>query len=86
MQNRTYRYFKGDVQYPFGYGKTYTKFDLLKINFNLKERQLSCLIKNSGEFDCDVGGSDLYNLSQNKLRTSELNRLIKCKRRIYSKG
>lgn len=28
MQNRTYRYFKGNVQYQFGYGRTYTKFSL----------------------------------------------------------
>ena len=31
MQNRTYRYFKGNVQYPFGYGRTYTKFSLKDI-------------------------------------------------------
>lgn len=53
MNNRTYRYFKGEIQYPFGYGKTYTKFDLVKSDFNSKEKHLSCLIKNSGEFDCD---------------------------------
>lgn len=26
MANRTYRYFKGDVRYPFGYGLSYTTF------------------------------------------------------------
>ena len=33
MNNRTYRYFKGEALYPFGYGLSYTsfKYDMLKV-------------------------------------------------------
>ena len=31
MTNRTYRYFKGDVLYPFGYGLSYTSFKYKKL-------------------------------------------------------
>ena len=32
MQNRTYRYFKGDVLYPFGYGLSYSKYEYSALN------------------------------------------------------
>ena len=41
MQNRTYRYFKGDALYPFGFGLSYTKF----IYSNLKLSK-KAIIKN----------------------------------------
>lgn len=52
MQNRTYRYFKGDVQYPFGYGKTYTKFALE--NAEIRENKIRATVKNVGKFESET--------------------------------
>jgi len=52
MQNRTYRYFKGDVQYPFGYGKTYTKFALE--NADVRENKIRATVKNVGKFESET--------------------------------
>ena len=49
MQNRTYRYFKGNVQYQFGYGRTYTKFSLEDIS--LVGNEINTTI-------CDIGKSE----------------------------
>ncbi|MGN0521177.1 MAG: glycoside hydrolase family 3 C-terminal domain-containing protein [Eubacterium sp.] len=51
MANRTYRYYSGEVQYPFGYGLTYTDFKL--ISYELCENELKCTVKNTGSFDCN---------------------------------
>ncbi|MGN0447410.1 MAG: glycoside hydrolase family 3 C-terminal domain-containing protein [Acutalibacteraceae bacterium] len=50
MANRTYRYYSGEVQYPFGYGLTYTDFKLNSCCIDGKE--IKCIIKNIGKFDC----------------------------------
>lgn len=39
------------MQYPFGYGLTYTNFELTKAELNGKT--LRCSVKNTGNFDCD---------------------------------
>lgn len=46
MKNRTYRYYDGDVQYPFGYGLSYTDFSLE--NYKLSSNKLYCTVKNTG--------------------------------------
>ena len=58
MENRTYRYFKGEVRYPFGYGLSYTTFAYDKMECAAKvqtgERiQASVTVSNTGKRDGD---------------------------------
>jgi beta-glucosidase len=58
MENRTYRYYKGEPLYPFGFGLSYTSFKYsnlelptnLKVNSDLK---INVVVKNSGKRDGD---------------------------------
>ena len=45
LQNRTYRYFKNEVQYPFGHGLSYSKFKYEKINVTTNNKIQTCSIK-----------------------------------------
>ena len=55
MTNRTYRYFKGEALFPFGYGLSYTSFDYdnLKVadNATTQGMDVSIDVKNSGSMD-----------------------------------
>jgi len=59
MAGRTYRYFKGEPLYPFGYGLSYTEFDYGNLRFGAKSvkagepMQVSVDVKNAGEMDGD---------------------------------
>ncbi|HJW17364.1 MAG TPA: glycoside hydrolase family 3 N-terminal domain-containing protein [Flavisolibacter sp.] len=59
MQGRTYRYFTGKVQYPFGFGLSYTTFDYnwqqpLKTKYSAKDSIVVSLnITNTGLMDGD---------------------------------
>ena len=83
MKNRTYRYFKGDVQYPFGYGLTYTNFDLSSVSF--KNYVMKCKVTNSGDFDSDTV-LQLYISYPKTDYELPIQSLIKCKRVSLSKG
>ncbi|MFS1701892.1 glycoside hydrolase family 3 C-terminal domain-containing protein [Alteromonas sp. AMM-1] len=58
MTNRTYRYFKGDVLYPFGYGLSYTdmQYSELQVPSALavsSDLTLSVTLKNAGNYDAE---------------------------------
>ena len=58
MANRTYRYFKGDVRYPFGYGLSYTTFAYQPLTLaptveTGKSLQFSTTVTNTGSRDGD---------------------------------
>lgn len=59
MQNRTYRYFKGDPLYPFGFGLSYTKFaykDLKLSKTKIKKNEsvtAEVVVTNEGKMKSD---------------------------------
>jgi beta-glucosidase len=59
MKNRTYRYFNGAVQYPFGFGMSYTTFECQTQTAPAKQYKLKDTItltlhvKNTGKMDGD---------------------------------
>jgi len=52
MSNRTYRYFKGEPLYPFGYGLSYTDFIIENV-VNYQD-SISCKVKNIGTYDGSI--------------------------------
>lgn len=58
MKNRTYRYFGGEVLYPFGYGLSYTKFEYFPIEMpssvNIGDNvEITVNVTNTGSIDGD---------------------------------
>ena len=47
MANRTYRYFQGEALYPFGYGLSYTTFDISKPQY--VNNKVRVTVKNTGQ-------------------------------------
>lgn len=53
MHGRTYRYFRGKVQYPFGYGLTYADFALERFEYDRENSVLRVRVENRSGISCD---------------------------------
>jgi len=89
ITTQTYRYFKGNVLYPFGYGLSYTGFnyDKLKISENYKAGdtvKISVDVKNAG----NLAGDEVVQVYvSNKTATGHIPiRALKAFKRIYVKA
>ena len=49
MANRTYRYFRGQPLFPFGYGLSYTTFDIGRPKYDAKRGKLLVSVTNTGK-------------------------------------
>ncbi len=71
MAGRTYRYFEGDVLYPFGHGLSYTRFEYSGLRLPARVRadrpvNFSVTVRNSGERE----GAEVVQLYVRDLETS----------------
>ncbi len=51
MENRTYRYYKGQPLYPFGHGLSYTRYRYSNLSFDESDNTVSFSLSNTGEID-----------------------------------
>lgn len=66
LSNRTYKYFKGGVLYPFGYGLSYSQFKYSNLSINEKENTIDVEfdVKNIGRYDGDEVAQVYVQLSE----------------------
>ena len=90
---RTYRYFKGNVLYPFGYGLSYSSFDYSNLNLPIDSTNLCkndtipviYTIKNIGAYDGDEV-VQLYAVNKTSKFTQPIKQLKAFKRIHLAKG
>jgi beta-glucosidase len=87
MKERTYRYFTGNVTYPFGYGLSYTDFSYSGLSVSKIKNGFTVQLKitNTGKFDGDEV-PQLYLSRIGKDKTAPLKELKGFKRISIKKG
>ncbi len=53
MENRTYRYAKNNVLYPFGFGLTYSKVVCAGLRYDSESGMAELTVRNEGQYDTD---------------------------------
>ncbi|MBO4927212.1 MAG: glycoside hydrolase family 3 C-terminal domain-containing protein [Clostridiales bacterium] len=53
MKDRTYRYTRDNILYPFGYGLTYSKVVVSDCIFDIEEKKMRVTVKNAGDTDTE---------------------------------
>lgn len=85
MKNRTYRYMENEALYPFGYGLSFTKFELANINFNSdiiekgKDIVCSLTMKNKG----DMSGAETIQVYVKVKKENAPNWQLKALKKVY---
>lgn len=87
MQGRTYRYFTGQILYPFGYGLSYTRFEYSALSIEPpevisgEEVTIRARVRNVGE----LAGSEVVQLYLTDVEASVPvpSRSLKCFRKIF---
>ena len=51
MEGRTYRFFRGEPLFPFGYGLSYTTFDISGVAYDAERSVLTVTVTNTGQTD-----------------------------------
>jgi beta-glucosidase len=87
MDGRTYRYFKGEPLYPFGYGLSFTEFEYsdTEIEVQADELKIKVGIRNKGEYD----GNEIVQVYAHKTNSPNwrpVKQLIGFKRISLTKG
>lgn len=85
LTGQTYRFFKGEPLYPFGYGLSYTTFQYSGIQFtDAADGNLSIKVsvKNSGKYD----GDEVVQVYVSKPGSSRIVRELKAFKRIHLKS
>jgi beta-glucosidase len=90
MKGRTYRYFNGAVEYPFGFGMSYTKFEYAWMNKPVVTKDsisFSIKIKNTGNYDGDeVVQVYIHYPQQNDMPLKELKAFKKLSLKMNEEG
>ena len=86
MKNRTYRYFEGSPEYPFGFGLSYTRFKYGELKKEESEGLLrvSVTVKNIGDFDAKEAVR-LFKSEKNK-GNQPIKALVRFKKITLKKG